>query len=29
MSKEECWRLFMETGKIIYYLEYKKNQEDD
>ena len=24
MTKEELWRLFKETGKIKYYLEYKK-----
>ncbi len=24
MTREECWRLFRETGKIEYYLEYKK-----
>ena len=24
MTKEECWKKFMETGKIEYYLEYKK-----
>ena len=24
MTKEECFRLFRETGKIEYYLEYKK-----
>ena len=24
MTSKECWRLFKETGKIIYYLEYKK-----
>ena len=30
MTKEEYWKLFMETGKIIYYLEYKKlTKEDD
>jgi len=30
MTKEEYWKLFMETGEIIYYLEYKKlTREDD
>jgi len=24
MTKEECWQLFRETGKIEYYLEYKR-----
>ncbi len=24
MTKEECWRKFKETGKIEYYLEYKR-----
>ena len=24
MTKEECFRLFKLTGKIEYYLEYKK-----
>jgi len=24
MTKEECWQKFKETGKIEYYLEYKK-----
>ena len=24
MTKEKCWQLFKETGKIEYYLEYKK-----
>ncbi len=24
MSKEDYWQLFKETGKIKYYLEYKK-----
>ena len=24
MTKEECWQLFKKTGKIKYYLEYKK-----
>ncbi len=24
MTKEECFRLFRETGKIYYYLEYKR-----
>ena len=30
MTKEECWSLFKETGKIEYYLEYKKlTRKDD
>mgnify|MGYP007101968965 CR=1 FL=1 len=30
MTKEECWRLFKETGKLEYYLEYKKlTRKDD
>ncbi len=24
MTKEECWQLFKKTGKIEYYLEYKR-----
>jgi len=24
MNKKELWRLFKKTGKIEYYLEYKK-----
>lgn len=24
MKKSEAWKLFKETGKIEYYLEYKK-----
>ena len=24
MTKEQYWNLFKETGKIEYYLEYKK-----
>ena len=24
MTKDECWQLFKETGKIEYYLEYKQ-----
>ena len=24
MTKEECWQKFTETGKIEYYLEYKR-----
>lgn len=24
MTKDECWQLFKETGKIEYYLEYKR-----
>ena len=30
MTREEYWRLFKETGKIEYYLEYKKlTRKDD
>jgi len=30
MTKEEYWKLFKETGKIEYYLEYKKlTRKDD
>lgn len=30
MSKEELWELFKKTGKIEYYLEYKKiTRKDD
>lgn len=30
MTKEQYWLLFKETGKIEYYLEYKKLiREDD
>lgn len=30
MTKEKCWQLFRETGKIEYYLEYKKlTRKDD
>ncbi len=30
MTKEEYWRLFKETGKIEYYLAYKKlTRRDD
>ena len=30
MTRKECWELFKETGKIEYYLEYKKlTLEDD
>ncbi len=30
MTKEDYWRLFMETGKIKYYLAYKKlTRKDD
>lgn len=25
-TKEEYWQLFKETGKIKYYLEYKKRK---
>ncbi len=24
MTKEECWQWFVKTGKIEYYLEYKR-----
>jgi hypothetical protein len=24
MTKEEAWQLFRATGKIMYYLEYKR-----
>ena len=29
MTKQELWRLFKETGKIKYYLEYKKCLKDE
>ena len=29
MTKQELWRLFKETGKIKYYLEYKKYLKDE
>jgi len=29
MTKEELWKLFKETGKIKYYLEYKKISKDE
>ena len=30
MTKEQYWNLFKETGKIEYYLEYKKlTRKDD
>ena len=30
MTRKEYWELFRETGKIEYYLEYKKlTMEDD
>ena len=29
MTKQELWRLFKETGKIKYYLEYKKVSKED
>ena len=29
MTKEEAWNLFKETGKIKYYLEYKKLARED
>lgn len=29
MTKEQYWNLFKETGKIEYYLEYKKLARED
>ncbi len=29
MTKEELWDLFKKTGKIKYYLEYKKVMKDE
>ena len=29
MTKEELWNIFKETGKIKYYLEYKKVSKED
>ena len=29
MTRKEYWELFKETGKIEYYLEYKKLTEED
>ncbi len=29
MTKKEFWELFKETGKIEYYLEYKKLARED
>ena len=29
MTKEECWRKFQETGKIEYYLEYKRLSREE
>ena len=29
MTKEELWNLFKKTGKIKYYLEYKKVMKDE
>ena len=29
MTKEELWNLFKTTGKIKYYLEYKKILKED
>ena len=29
MTKKEYWELFKETGKIEYYLEYKKLAMED
>ena len=29
MTKKELWDLFKETGKIKYYLEYKKISKDE
>ena len=27
MSKDELWELFKKTGKIEYYLQYKKHKQ--
>jgi len=27
MNKKEAWKKFRETGKIEYYLEYKKTEK--
>lgn len=27
MNKKEAWELFKKTGKIEYYLEYKKQEK--
>lgn len=29
MTRKELWDLFKETGKIKYYLEYKKLSKED
>jgi len=29
MTKKELWDLFKKTGKIEYYLEYKKFSKED
>ncbi len=29
MTKEECWNKFKETGKIEYYLEYKRLSREE
>ena len=29
MTKEELWNLFKMTGKIEYYLAYKRRSDDD
>lgn len=29
MTKKEYWELFKKTGKIEYYLEYKKLAKED
>jgi len=29
MTKEELWDLFKKTGKIKYYLEYKRVSKED
>ena len=29
MNKKEAWNMFKKTGKIEYYLQYKKCDEDE
>lgn len=29
MNKKEAWKLFSKTGKLEYYLKYKKGKEDN
>jgi len=29
MTKNDVWNLFMQTGKIIYYLKYKQMLEEE